>query len=146
MFVTLQCDPRAMHHGGNGRRHLTCLPCTGTMTTIASGEEARFVRHELIQGAGVTGLKNWQTTFAGRFPRGLGTFLKSCANAEDCEWKIAVWSCHVASVKNAWFFFFFFFYFFFSLSPSHRLLSSSSAPQSSLFIPSVSLSFLSSLF
>lgn len=41
--------------------------------------------------------------------------LKSCANAEECEWKIAVWSCRVASVKNACFFVFFPFFPFFSL-------------------------------
>lgn len=62
---------------------------------------------------------------------GLGYLLKSCANAEECEWKIAVWSCHVASVKNVWFSIFLSLSRSFSLLPSHSLLSSSSAPQSS---------------
>lgn len=43
-----------------------------------SSRRRLFVWHKLIDRKGVTGLKNWQTVFAGRFPQGFGTFEIMC--------------------------------------------------------------------
>lgn len=84
---------------------LTCLPRIGTMTTT----KATALGGGPLCSTSWYTEREWQVWKIGKqclLEGFLGAWvpLESCANAEECEWKIAVWSCHVASVKNAEFF------------------------------------------
>lgn len=74
-------------------------------TTSDNTRRRPFVRRELIYREGVTRFEKIGKQCSLEGFLGAWVLLESCANADECEWKIAVWSCHVASVKNAWFFF-----------------------------------------
>lgn len=132
MLVALQCDLKVMHFVcvvGRGRHHLTCSLHIGNNDNNNCDSTGRrpFVPHEPIQRKGVTGLKNWQTAFAGRLPWGSGTFGIIC----KCR---GVWMKNSCVILPCCFCQECLILFFLSsLSPSHCLLSSSSsAPQSVL--------------